>query len=517
MGSTVSSLVFFGDGVLEGLESLAPGKGRTDRYGLLLGSFSQAGEASHVVVERSVEVRVTGKTPFESAVWERFAKEQKQKHPEMEIVGWYQTHFNYGVFLSDEARRFHQDTFGAKHQIVVVVDPESKDAGLFLWHAGALKQTPVRRNAEHKQQRIPSLRTKRGRVDLRIWIGLLLGLLLGVFGTHFATKSNGEVTPTLTREISQVLMEETFIARMQLYLEDALSQGTEELSHSIKRLEGKVDEVQKAQGMVDEMVVLRETLQALLNGEGSSLFREEMLERLNFLEEGLESLSGGVPGADLTILQGEITDLLTYLRELKDWMSSMERFQQELQQLAGLLTEGTVLNARMGELSESLGTLAPMLVALAEDQSLKQEHFLEWEETLLSLEERLVAAVKPEWVLFEQNLNQVVKQSKEYLDKELEEILARFEARLVFAPLEGTEQNVSSNRFLEPSADPRLSYSGLVWTWQVVRRGDTLSELLNLRGVSNMWLAEVLERNNLGDSDTIFAGDRIMLPSFSVY
>jgi hypothetical protein len=50
------------------------------------------------------------------------------------IVGWYHSHPDFGIFLSDRDVFIHEHFFNSPGQIAFVVDPVRKDEGVFAWH-----------------------------------------------------------------------------------------------------------------------------------------------------------------------------------------------------------------------------------------------------------------------------------------------------------------------------------------------------------------------------------------------
>ena len=58
---------------------------------------------------------------------------KSDKYPNLKILGWFHTHPNWGVFLSDRDENIHENYFRKKWQIAVVVDPLSDKIGIFTW------------------------------------------------------------------------------------------------------------------------------------------------------------------------------------------------------------------------------------------------------------------------------------------------------------------------------------------------------------------------------------------------
>ncbi len=70
--------------------------------------------------------------------WEEISRERDRLHPSLDIVGWYHTHPNFGVFLSGHDRFIHEHFFAQPLQVAYVVDPVRQTRGFFRWRDGSL-------------------------------------------------------------------------------------------------------------------------------------------------------------------------------------------------------------------------------------------------------------------------------------------------------------------------------------------------------------------------------------------
>jgi proteasome lid subunit RPN8/RPN11 len=73
--------------------------------------------------------------------WEEITRERDQKHPDLDIVGWYHTHPDFGVFLSSHDMFIHRHFFAQPLQLAYVVDPIRQTRGFFRWRGGEMEQT----------------------------------------------------------------------------------------------------------------------------------------------------------------------------------------------------------------------------------------------------------------------------------------------------------------------------------------------------------------------------------------
>ena len=74
--------------------------------------------------------------------WAEISRERDQKHPDLDIVGWYHTHPDFGIFLSGPDLFIHHNFFPQPLQVAYVVDPIRQKRGFFQWRDGGM--APVR-------------------------------------------------------------------------------------------------------------------------------------------------------------------------------------------------------------------------------------------------------------------------------------------------------------------------------------------------------------------------------------
>jgi len=73
--------------------------------------------------------------------WEEISRERDAKHPDLDIVGWYHTHPDFGVFLSGHDLFIQRHFFSQPLQVAYVVDPVRQTRAFFRWRSGAMEQT----------------------------------------------------------------------------------------------------------------------------------------------------------------------------------------------------------------------------------------------------------------------------------------------------------------------------------------------------------------------------------------
>src|SRR5918993_2129349 len=70
--------------------------------------------------------------------WEEITRERDRLHPDLDVVGWYHTHPDFGVFLSGHDVFIHRHFFGQPLQVASVVDPIRQTRGFFQWRDDTL-------------------------------------------------------------------------------------------------------------------------------------------------------------------------------------------------------------------------------------------------------------------------------------------------------------------------------------------------------------------------------------------
>ena len=78
---------------------------------------------------------------FTHESWSQINKEMDSKFANSRIVGWYHSHPDFGIFLSDRDCFIHENFFSGPGQVAYVFDPVRGLEGMFAWQNG--KPTPL--------------------------------------------------------------------------------------------------------------------------------------------------------------------------------------------------------------------------------------------------------------------------------------------------------------------------------------------------------------------------------------
>ncbi|QDV77625.1 Mov34/MPN/PAD-1 family protein [Botrimarina mediterranea] len=114
--------------------------------GVLVGRLLKDGDGPYVVVEDCVccdtATSKFAEVTFTHESWSQINQEMDTKFTDKQIVGWYHSHPNFGVFLSDRDRFIHEHFFSGPGQVAYVIDPVRNEEGVFIWRNGTTAALP---------------------------------------------------------------------------------------------------------------------------------------------------------------------------------------------------------------------------------------------------------------------------------------------------------------------------------------------------------------------------------------
>lgn len=105
--------------------------------GVLVGSWHRDEAGPFVKVTESIrgegaETR-SAEVTFTHQTWAKINAEMDTKYTDLSIVGWYHTHPDFGIFLSDRDRFIQEHFFCGPGQVAHVIDPIRQIEGVFVW------------------------------------------------------------------------------------------------------------------------------------------------------------------------------------------------------------------------------------------------------------------------------------------------------------------------------------------------------------------------------------------------
>ena len=108
--------------------------------GVLVGRCERDEDGPFVAVTHTIRCdEATSKfaeVTFTHESWAKINAEMDSQHADRRIVGWYHTHPDFGIFLSDRDTFIHQNFFSNPGQVAHVVDPVRRVEGVFTWQGG---------------------------------------------------------------------------------------------------------------------------------------------------------------------------------------------------------------------------------------------------------------------------------------------------------------------------------------------------------------------------------------------
>jgi proteasome lid subunit RPN8/RPN11 len=114
--------------------------------GVLVGVVARDGDGPYAHVSAFIRGEAAAnklaEVTFTHDTWARINQEMDTKYADKKIVGWYHSHPDFGVFLSDRDKFIQEHFFSGPGQVAYVVDPVRGTEGVFVWKAGQPVLTP---------------------------------------------------------------------------------------------------------------------------------------------------------------------------------------------------------------------------------------------------------------------------------------------------------------------------------------------------------------------------------------
>ncbi len=131
--------------VRRGIEQHAKADVSVEICGVLVGQWGQDDDGPYVNVTNYVRCENAAskmaEVTFTHESWAQINKEMDSKFANDRIVGWYHSHPDFGIFLSERDCFIQEHFFSGAGQVAYVIDPVRDLEGVFAWRAG--KPTPL--------------------------------------------------------------------------------------------------------------------------------------------------------------------------------------------------------------------------------------------------------------------------------------------------------------------------------------------------------------------------------------
>lgn len=147
VGETGSDLkiIYIHQKVYHAIRRFSQGKTEHESGGILMGQVINKFGKGHLIIEGFVEAKYSKATPttmtFTHETWNYVHHAIEKKHKGRKIIGWFHTHPDFGIFLSENDRFIHNNFFPEQSQVAYVVDPVRQEEGFFLWGDNQLEKS----------------------------------------------------------------------------------------------------------------------------------------------------------------------------------------------------------------------------------------------------------------------------------------------------------------------------------------------------------------------------------------
>lgn len=132
--------VAFVESVHQGINAHAHEDTSVEICGVLVGSWAKDADGPYAVIEYYIRCNAAtqkfAEVTFTHESWAHINQEMDTKYQNHRIIGWYHSHPNFGIFLSDRDCFIQENFFSGPGQVAFVVDPVRKLEGLFEWRQG---------------------------------------------------------------------------------------------------------------------------------------------------------------------------------------------------------------------------------------------------------------------------------------------------------------------------------------------------------------------------------------------
>lgn len=108
--------------------------------GVLVGRWGKDDNGPYAVVTDYIQCDTaaskSAEVTFTHESWSQINQEMDSKFSDQRIVGWYHSHPDFGIFLSDRDCFIHEHFFENPGQVAYVIDPVRNTEGMFAWRQG---------------------------------------------------------------------------------------------------------------------------------------------------------------------------------------------------------------------------------------------------------------------------------------------------------------------------------------------------------------------------------------------
>jgi proteasome lid subunit RPN8/RPN11 len=132
--------VCFSSAAHEAIHSHASADVSVEICGVLVGRLGRDEDGPFVEIREIIRADAAAskfaEVTFTHESWSKINEVMDSKFADLKIVGWYHSHPDFGIFLSDRDVFIQQNFFSGPGQVAHVVDPVRGTEGVFVWHEG---------------------------------------------------------------------------------------------------------------------------------------------------------------------------------------------------------------------------------------------------------------------------------------------------------------------------------------------------------------------------------------------
>ncbi len=158
--------VFIAPEVHAGIHAHASEKTDVEICGVVVGAWERDADGPFARISNYIRcdsaTKKFAEVTFTHESWSHINKEMDTKYSTLRIIGWYHSHPDFGIFLSDRDGFIQQNFFSGPGQVALVVDPVRHLEGLFEWRDG---KTELISHYWVGNQVVTSAESRQSRVD----------------------------------------------------------------------------------------------------------------------------------------------------------------------------------------------------------------------------------------------------------------------------------------------------------------------------------------------------------------
>ena len=208
------------DEMMEKIEAIAFSETQIEVGGFLIGTYDENGAVVTDVLPARHSVGRSTQLTFTHETWNALYAELKETGGA--LVGWFHSHPNFGVFLSEHDQFIQQNFFGADGNITIVVDPIRGRRGWFYSHEGKIKKYEKEEDTTRERLGVSAtnpdenieaiMGTNNSGVTTTkvVLISAVMSLLGGFLGFALSVTTGGN--SSLSSEVAQLRAEVAFLS-----------------------------------------------------------------------------------------------------------------------------------------------------------------------------------------------------------------------------------------------------------------------------------------------------------------